>query len=227
MKTSDYSLIGSWVFCQKDQFLTNLCFDDLIHPYLLRSLEMAMHPPELSTEEKDTDKKPSSTKVMEEAVDYLETLLTGKIQELLRSSAQAKLTPREAISAALKIQDLALSMCAQVDEVMLKMATESADFSPSILSAEVLNMDLEHIPEFRIIFSGKKKALRAQGFDAKRIHDLMQISEGELIMDVAKVWMLGDKRLIQIVELYLRKSLPIGRVLMPEDQALLERIKRK
>ncbi len=186
-----------------------------------------MHPLESNTGEKDIDKKPSSGEVVEEAVNYLNSLLAAKMQELIASAEQAKLTPEQTISVALKIQDLALSMCAQVDEVMLKMATESADFSPRILSAEILRMNLADIPEFRIIFSGRKKSLRTKGFNVHKVYELVTVYEGKLSMDVMKIWMLADKRLTQIVELYLRKNLPIGKFLMPEDKALLDRVSKK
>lgn len=177
--------------------------------------------------EADLDESPSSAEIISEATQYLDLKLATKRRELLEAAAQANLNPTQAVSAALKIQDLALSMVAQIDEVMLELARSSEDFSPKTLSAAVLKLNLESIPDFEIIFRGRKKLLKSKGFDAERISDLLLTHQGKLIMDVMKVWTLGDKRLTQIVELYLRKNLPIGRLLAPADLTLFNRLSKE
>lgn len=169
----------------------------------------------------------SSEETIREVVSYLDQVFARKIQELLEEAARVKLNSGDAVSAALAIQDLALSMAAQVDKVMLDMAKASEDFSPRSLSASVLRLDLEEIPELRIIFNGRKKQLASKGFDAKRVADLVMINDGKLIADILKIWMVGDPKMVVLLELYLRKKLPIDRLMTENDRALFDKVSKE
>lgn len=179
------------------------------------------------TGENQIDRDPSAEEVVKEAIGYLDLLLATKMQELLENSAKAKMSPEQTMSAALAIQDLALSMAAQVDKVMLEMAKSSEDFSPRTLSASVLRLELEEVPELRIIFNGRKKQLASKVFDAKRVADLVLINDGKLIADILKIWMVGDAKMIVLLELYLRRKLPIDRLMTVNDRALFDKVSKE
>ena len=165
---------------------------------------------------------------VEEAVRYLDGLLTHQRAMLLEASRQGDLSEQDMITAAFAIQKIAGDVAEALEDIRLDLFLKSKDLSPESLNPENLSIRLDSFQYSHDGLSQMRIIEKLRKSHARVLADFVLLYSDRLLwVDKDKIKTLVSPKYVKFVEYNLRKYLPIGQKVSVEEAELVHKARTK